>query len=177
MLQNHQFSDRFKQALTDLLPQIKDIQTSQTAYGPVLLSVYEKYLEEVPISIYQLSDGELICLAFLALILAPNELGAFLFCIEEPENFLHPYLIDGLVEVYLQRQRELGPQAAQLLITTHSLHLINNVNIENLLITSKKKGATHISSPKMKKEVQEVLSREELGLGDLFYSGTLEGED
>ncbi|CAI9086276.1 ATP-binding protein [Candidatus Methylacidiphilum fumarolicum] len=46
----------------------------------------------------------LICLAFLALILTPNELGACLFCIEEPENFLHPYLIEGLVEVYLQRQ-------------------------------------------------------------------------
>jgi predicted ATPase len=178
MQKDSQFSTRFKQVVTDLFPHIKDINPVPTVYGPMLL-LNEKYLKRDFIP-NQFSDGELICLTFLALILAPNKFGAPLFCIEEPENFLHPYLIDNLVEIYLQRLREIEQNeqnAAQLLITTHSLHLIDKVNIENLLITSRKEGTTHISPPKHKAEVQEILSRKELGLGELFYSGTLEEED
>ncbi|CAI9086275.1 hypothetical protein A7K93_09020 [Candidatus Methylacidiphilum fumarolicum] len=67
--------------------------------------------------------------------------------------------------------------SSELLITTHSQHLINTVNIEDLLITSRKKGASYISPPKTKAEDQKVLSWKKLGLDELFYSGTLEKED
>jgi len=46
-----------------------------------------------------MSDGELAFLAWTSLILAPKELGAELYLIEEPENHLHPRLIEVMFEL------------------------------------------------------------------------------
>jgi predicted ATPase len=138
------------------------------------MTTREKYLKR-PVNIWHMSDGELIFLAWLSLIFAPASFGAPLFCIEELENHLHPRLLEILVEVVNQRQRELDPKTAQIVVTTHSPYLVDRINIEDLIVLEKSDGATKYTKPSSKAHLKELLVRKELGLGELWYSGALEG--
>jgi len=163
---------RFEQAVKDLLPDISEVLTPPTQMGTTFLMIREKPLRR-PISLWRMSDGTLQFLALLSLIFAPTELGAPLFCVEEPENHLHPRMLESLVELQQQRQRELGSDAAQLIITTHSPHLVDLVTLDDLVVVEKEEGVTRCLRPSSKKHLRDLLEREELGLGDLWYSGAL----
>jgi predicted ATPase len=118
-----------------------------------------------------MSDGELCFLALLSLIFAPAAMGAPLFCVEEPENHLHPRLIETLMEVLAQRQQELGANVAQNIVTTHSPYLVDRAKIDDLIFVEKRKGASVFTRPASKKHLKQLLEQEEVGLGDLWYSG------
>ena len=81
-----------KQAATDVLPDIEEILIPPTQFATTHMLTREKYLKR-PVTIWHMSDGELMFLAWLSLILAPEGFGAALFCVEEPENHLHPRLL------------------------------------------------------------------------------------
>ena len=169
------YSDEFrmiKQAAVDVLPGLEEILTPPTQFATTYLTTREKHLKQ-PISIWRMSDGELKFLALLSVIFAPRALGAPLYCIEEPENHLHPRLLETLVELLTQRQNELGPRAAQIIATTHSPHLVDKVSLDELVVVEKSNGATRFTRPASKKGLKELLEKEELGLGELWYSGAL----
>ncbi len=161
-----------KQVAKDTLPGLEEILTPPTQFSTTYVTTREKHLKQ-PISIWHMSDGEIAFLAWLSLIFAPPSLGAPLFCVEELENHLHPRLLETLIEVFTQRQKELGPQAAQVIITTHSPYLVDRMNIDDLIVVEKSNGATKCTRPASKTHLKELLEREELGLGDLLYSGAL----
>lgn len=165
---------RLRQVATDVLPDLKEILTPPTQFATTYVTTHEKHLKG-PINIWRMSDGAVTFLALLSLIFAPDELGAPLYCIEEPENHLHPRLLETLVEVLTQRQNELGDQAAQIITTTHSPYLVDKLSIDELIVIEKVHGATQFTRPASKKNLRELLEREELGLGDLWYSGALGG--
>jgi predicted ATPase len=161
------------QAAVDAFPDLK------TVFAPVTQSLtatssHEKHLTR-PITLWRMSDGELSFLALLSLIFAPEALGAPLYCIEEPENHLHPRLLETLVELLNQRQNALGSRAAQLIATTHSPYLVDQVDLDDLLVAEKHHGASQYTRPASKSHLRELLEREELGLGDLWYAGALGG--
>lgn len=162
-----------KQVARDVFPELEEILTPPTQFATTYLISREKHLKrDVPI--WQMSDGEIVFLAWLSLIFSP--LGAPLFCIEELENHLHPKLLETLVEVLNQRQKELGTHAAQIIATTHSPYLVDKVNLDDLIVVEKSNGATRCIRPASKIQLKELLEREELGLGELWYSGALSGE-
>jgi predicted ATPase len=163
-----------KQAATDVLPDIEEILIPPTQFATTHMLTRERPLKR-PVSIWRMSDGELMFLAWLSLILAPDDFGAPLFCAEEPENHLHPRLLETLVELHTQRQHELSPHAAQVILTTHSPYLVDRMNLADLIVVERKKGATHYTRPASKSHLKELLEREELGLGELWYSGALGG--
>ncbi|MBI4590039.1 MAG: AAA family ATPase [Candidatus Rokubacteria bacterium] len=165
---------RVKQVAMDVLPGLEEILTPPTQYATTYVATRERYLSR-PVNIWRMSDGELNFLALLSLIFAPESLGSPLYCIEEPENHLHPKLLETLVEVLTQRQNELGSQAAQVVVTTHSAHLVDRMTLDELIVTEKSNGATRCLRPASKKHLKELLEREELGLGELWYSGALGG--
>lgn len=165
---------RTKQVATDVLPDLKEILTPPTQFATTYITTQEKYLKG-PINIWRMSDGELTFLALLSLIFAPEELGAPLYCIEEPENNLHPKLLETLMEVLTQRQSEFGLRAAQIIATTHSPYLVDKVSLDELIVVEKSNGATKFTRPASKKHLRELLEREEVGLGELWYSGALGG--
>ncbi len=165
---------RIKQVATDVLPDLKEILTPPTQFATTYVTTQEKYLKG-PINIWRMSDGELTFLALLSLIFAPEELGAPLYCVEEPENHLHPKLLETLVEVLTQRQSELGLRAAQIITTTHSPYLVDKVSLDELIVVEKSNGATKFTRPASKKHLRELLEREEVGLGELWYSGAKGG--
>ena len=163
-----------KQVAKDSLPGLEEILTPPTQFATTYLTTREKYLKQ-PVNIWHMSDGEILFLAWLSLIFAPTQFGAPLFCVEELENHLHPRLLETLVEVLNQRQQELAPETAQIIVTTHSPHLVDKVNLDDLIVFEKSDGATKYIRPASKSHLRELLEREELGLGDLWYSGALGG--
>lgn len=163
-----------KQVAKDVFPELEEILTPPTQFATTFVSSIEKFLKQ-PIAIGHMSDGEIVFLSWLSLIFAPPTLSAPLFCIEELENHLHPKLLETLVEVLNQRQKELGPHAAQIIVTTHSPYLVDKVNLDDLIVVEKSNGATSYTRPASKTHLKELLEREELGLGELWYSGALSG--
>lgn len=163
-----------KQTACDVFPELGEILTPPTQFATTFMITQEKYLKR-PITIGHMSDGEIVFLAWLSLIFAPSSLGAPLFCIEELENHLHPKLLETLVEVLNQRQKALGLHAAQIIATTHSPYLVDRVELDDLIVVEKINGATVCTRPASKKHLKDLLEREELGLGELWYSGALSG--
>ncbi|MBI5968628.1 MAG: AAA family ATPase [Deltaproteobacteria bacterium] len=163
-----------KQAAKDSLPGLEEILTPPTQFATTYLITKEQNLER-PVTIWHMSDGEILFLAWLSLIFAPAPFEAPVFCVEELENHLHPRLLEILVEVVNQRQKELGPEAAQIIVTTHSPYLVDKVNFDDLIVFEKSNGATKSTRPSSKAHLKELLERKELGLGELWYSGALGG--
>jgi predicted ATPase len=165
---------RIEQVCRDVLPGLVSLFTWPNQQATVSVASTEKYLKR-PVSLWQMSDGQLAFLAFLSLIFGPPDLGASLYCVEEPENHLHPRLIETLMEILKQVQDELGPSgSAQVIATTHSPHLVDQVSLDELIVVEKREGATAVTYPRDKTHLLELLQTEELGLGDLFYSGALQ---
>lgn len=166
---------RIEAVMKDAFPDLESLFTVPTQQSTVFLSSKEKFLQR-QISCVQMSDEQLAFLAFLSLILSPDELGASLHCIEEPENHLHPKLLELLVEI-LRQEHEARPPGnrGQVIVTTHSPYLVDRFKLDELLVVEKRKGATACTRPKNQAHLRELLERKEVGLGDLFYSGALSG--
>jgi len=159
---------KVKAAAADVFPEIEDLFTWPTQQATVFVASKEKHLKR-PISVWQMSDGQLAFIALLSLVYCPTELGTGLYCVEEPENHLHPRLLS-------QVQDELGPErSAQVIVTTHSPHLIDRLGLDDLIVAERGEGATQFTRPSNKQHLRELLAREEAGLGDLYYSGALSG--
>jgi predicted ATPase len=176
MLLQTRYSDMFQRVervCRDVLPDFLKLFSWPTEQGTVMFGSQETFLRR-PVSMWDMSDGELVFIAFLSLIFSPPELGAPLYFVEEPENHLHPRLIKILVELLGQVQDELGPsRSAQLIATTHSPFLVDNVSLDELIVFGRREGATVVTYPRDKAHLRELLERRELGLGDLVYSGAL----
>lgn len=179
---------RIKQVCRDVLPDLaeilfqpveapKNITTSgsqsfvfSSESAKISIGASEAHFKS-PISISRMSDGELAFLALISLILAPAELSPSLLCIEEPENYLHPRLLEILVEVLNQRQAEAG--CPQIILTTHSPLLVDKLSIDELIVAGKVQGATTFTRASSKKRLKDLLAKKEISLGDLWYSGAL----
>ena len=168
--------ERMARVAKDAFPGLERLFTVPTQQGQVFLASQEKHLKG-PISVFQMSDGELAFIALLSLIFSPPELASALYCVEEPENHLHPRLLDTLVEVLKQVQEELSPEnRSQILITTHSPYLIDKFSLDELIVLEKREGATILTRPCDKSHLRDLLQKEEVGLGELYYSGALSGD-
>lgn len=171
-LQTYPDFERIKQVCRDVLPDMAEMLFQPNPSKNISVSTRERYFEgNFPIS--RMSDGELAFAALMSLILAPKSLTPPLLCIEEPENYLHPKLLETVVEVLNQRALESGDRASQIIATTHSPYLVDKLNIEDLVVAEKEKGATKFTRPATKRKLRELLSRKEMGLGELWFSGAL----
>jgi predicted ATPase len=126
-----------------------------------------------------MSDGELSFIAFLSLIYAPDELGGTLFFIEEPENHLHPRLFETLVALERQVRQEVadrGGTPSQIIFTTHSPFVVDQMSLDEIIWVEKRQGETHIVRPDRRHHLRKLVEDEALGLGDLMFAGAL-GEE
>jgi len=166
---------RINEVAKDVLPDIASVFTFPTQQSTVFVASNEKFMK-TPVPVWQMSDGELCFLAWLSLILSPRDLTAPIYFVEEPENHLHPRLIDTLVGLLDQSQLGLGPTTAQVVATTHSLEVVDRSRLEDLIVFERRKGETLATRPREKDHLRELMGREEVGLGDLYYSGALGAE-
>jgi predicted ATPase len=169
---------RIEEVARDVFPEIRRLLTWPTQDGWVYLASQEAGLVR-PTPLFQMSDGELAFIAYLSVIFAPDELRGALFFIEEPENHLHPKLFETLVALLRQVQQEAfegGVQPLQMIFTTHSPHVIDQMKLDEILWVEKRQGETKVIRPNDKPHPRKLVEDETLGLGDLMFAGAL-GEE
>jgi predicted ATPase len=176
-LQAEHYDDSFariQQVLRDTLPQVTGLFNSPTQQSTVALGSHEKHLNR-PVTLAQMSSGELAFIAFLSLIYSPPDRAGTLYCIEDLENYLHPSLIVTLLEVLRQSQEEWQRthDTPQIVMTTHSPLVVDKMKLDEIIFVEKSEGATVCSRPSDKVHLRKLLQNEEVGLGDLVYSGAL----
>ncbi|TFE69328.1 hypothetical protein A7Q09_05400 [Methylacidiphilum sp. Yel] len=175
-LQNRypQSYERILKVIQDLLPVDRILFPPRHQVGFSALSLFERDYSR-PIPMEHVANGVLCLLAFLSLLFGPlmNPQDA-VFLIEEPENHLHPALLEVLVELLTQEQRAKEPRSPQLFATTHSTELLNFLELEDVFLVRKMNGATQLEPADSKDKARELLSRRELSVSDLVYSGALD---
>jgi predicted ATPase len=119
----------------------------------------------------QASYGSIRVLALLALLYETKP--EKLTCIEEIDHGLHPHLFDRLVE-----RLRWASERTQFLIVTHSPALVNRLHASELIVCERdaETGETHMPAidPDDVRIMEEKL-RGKMGLGELWFTGTLGG--
>lgn len=176
-LQAQNYDDSFariQRVLCETLPQVTGIFNSPSLQSTVSLGSRERHLAR-PTTLSQMSAGELAFIAFLSLIYSPLDRSASLLCIEDLENYLHPALIETLLQVLRQAQDEWERQGqeTQILMTTHSPLVVDKMNLDEIVFVENRQGATVCDRPSDKSHLRKLLQDQEIGLGDLVYTGAL----
>ena len=142
--------------------------------SPLLESghAYGKLVEEninFATSSWSISDGILRLLALEAISYFPR---SDTICIEEPENGIHPHLLETVADILKSTSKE-----TQVIISTHSVHLLNylaeRTSLDSIIILWKEKGKTRLESASNIKDINKFLSK--IGFGDLWFSGSIGG--
>jgi len=169
---------RLNEVLRDVYPDVLQIKSHPTGDGKVYLQIVENGLKR-PATVWQMSDGFLALAALLSLIYAPPEQSSEVVCVEEPENHLHPRLLETVVALLRQVQQEAlasNGVSPQILLTTHSPYLVNQLSLDEVIWIEKKDGASKAYRPADKQHLKELIENKDLGLGELMVMGAL-GED
>jgi predicted ATPase len=116
---------------------------------------------------WTLSDGTLRILAILAALHVGQP--PAVLCIEEPENSLHPTVIDCLMSEF----EVAAARGTQVIITTHSPYLLNRVKAASskAFWVDRPQGATRFSPLPGTAQLRKKMSQ--FGLGELLAQGAL----
>ena len=169
---------RINEVLRDLFPDVIQVKTIPSPDAKVHLEFLEKGLRR-PTTVWQASDGLVALAALLSLIYVPAELSATLFCIEEPENHLHPKLLETLVALLRQVRQEIldsKTRLTQIIVTTQSPYLVDQMSLDEIIWIEKKDGQTRAYRPADKEHLRKLVEDKGLGIGDLMFTGAL-GEE
>lgn len=117
----------------------------------------------------EVSDGTIRALALFSTVYDP--LGSLL-AIEEPENSLHTWILQMLVEAC--RMVSVGENAKQIVLTTHSPVLIDRLFPSEVLVVWKEQGQTRLMPLlEMEPGIEESWSEGKIKLSGLLDSGLL----
>lgn len=150
--------------LRSAVDEIESLRSPLTREGKTYIAIKEKHFKSL-FDYYQVSDGTLRFLAHLLVLLSPELEAPNLACFEEPENFVHPRLLELLAEL-------LKKAKTQVIVTTHSPYFIDFVQPEDLIVIEKKEGKT-IARRLRREEVEKFMK--DFSLGELWYSGKIGG--
>lgn len=142
---------------------------------PPLRRVYFTTTEDVEIDGGRVSSGVLLLLFFLVLAHHPNRPKVVM--VEEPENGVHPRRLQYIVELLKKvTTGELGGQATQVIVTTHSPYLLDCINPseDQVLVFSRNEvDGSRVAQPVDEDKMQLFL--DEFRLGEVWYNRQEEG--
>ena len=152
-------------SLKEAIPEIEELLTPLSEDNRVSVAVRESGFKD-KFSFYQISDGTFRLLAYITALKTDAQLLAF----EEPENSVHPWLLEMLIELMKNSDK-------QVIITTHSSKLLDKVNVEDVLVVEKKHGASIFSRIASKKDIEKIKRLLERGvtLGEQWVSNVFGG--
>lgn len=159
--------NKIESLLRDVIPQIEEINTppeKNSSSPQARINLKEKNLDKM-IDYTNISDGTLRLLAFITALNLDSEIITF----EEPENFIHPKLFQTLIDMFKKSDK-------QIILTTHSPYLVNQVKIEQLRLLSRKDNESLVNVPDNFEQAKNML-REGFFLGELWYTGRLDEKD
>lgn len=131
------------------------------------LEWYQKGLPDTPFKAHMLSDGSLRFICLTTLLLQPIRLLPDTILIDEPELGLHPYAITILADVFKQVSEN-----KQLIISTQSVELINELSPEDIIVVDQQDMAStfkRLSSEELKGWLEDY------SVGDLWKQNVLGG--
>lgn len=169
-------SEQHPARLTEILrvlavrvPQLERVDTELLADGRLLLRFKDAPFDEPVLAKYA-SDGTLKLLAYLTVLYDPAP--PPIVGIEEPENFLHPRLLQVLAE-----EARSAAGRSQLLVTTHSPYFVDALRPKELWVLYRDgKGFTRTVRAS---EMAPVVAQADAGglLGSLWMEGYFEAGD
>ncbi|RLI41182.1 hypothetical protein DRO64_07910 [Candidatus Bathyarchaeota archaeon] len=163
-LENRGAFSRLEQAFISCVPEVMEI-IPHIEGGEVEVWLRVRGLSEF-LRPANISDGSLRLLAYIAALYSGGSLVVF----EEPENNIHPHLLETIVD--LARKAP-----CQVIITTHSPYLLDHVKPEEVYVVEKVNAETHVKRLSEMSEIDRVKTFLEEGgsLGEAWYSGMLGG--
>lgn len=123
--------------------------------------------QDVPFKASALSDGTLRFICLTTVLLQPEDFMPATILIDEPELGLHPFAITMLGAMIKSTS-----QQHQIILSTQSVELVNEFDLEDLIVVDKQGGASAFSRP------DEAVLHEWLAdysLGDLWKKNILGG--
>ena len=125
---------------------------------------------DTPFKALMLSDGTLRFMCLVTLLLQPVELMPDTILIDEPELGLHPYAISILADIF--KQVSSGQFPKQLIVSTQSVELINELSPEDVIVVDYEDDASIF-----RRFSQDELSGwlEEYSMGELWKRNILGG--
>lgn len=150
-------------SMRDIVPSIEDIKTDYLHTRTLGLFFKEENTGRYWTS-HEVSDGTLQTLALLVALADPRK---SIIIIEEPENSVHPWILRGLVEKF----KKIGPKRS-VLMTTHSLVLIDLVEPSDIFVVSRVNGETNIEKLcEIDPEVEEGWRNGDYRISDYLDTG------
>jgi predicted ATPase len=133
--------------------------------GKVHLRWFERPYEKEGMSANLLSDGTLKLLCLMAILKTPDP--PSLICIDEPELGLHPDWIKLVAELLQD-----AAARTQVIVATHSPHIVAKLEPEQVIVTEKVEGETHLNQLKTR-DLGNWLK--DFSLAELWLSGEIGG--
>jgi len=158
------YYNRIVKTIRLVAPYFGDFVFKEISPGQTQLLWKERFsdLEFYP---YQFSDGTLRFICLATLLLQPNPPGTII--IDEPELGLHPYALATLAGLLRQ-----ASEATQIIVSTQSRPLVDQLSPQDLLIADRIEGETTLKHPDPK-ELENWLR--EYSLGELWDKNVLGG--
>lgn len=103
----------------------------------VELEWFEAHDPDTPWGPRQLSDGTLRFICLATLLLQPPQFQPDTILIDEPELGMHPYALGVLAALFRQASAE-----RQLIVSTQSVDLVNELEPEDVVVVSRREGAS-----------------------------------
>jgi len=117
----------------------------------------------------EVSDGTVKWLCILVSLFVPF---SKVYLLEEPENFLHPWMQQRLISIMRQQATHDG---TIFLLASHSATVLNAALPDEILVVKQGKQGTEVSALADIESIRKVLAESEFQLGDLWVSGAIGG--
>ncbi len=115
----------------------------------------------------EVSDGTIKWLCLLVSIFVPS---SRTYLLEEPENFMHPWMQQRLVQIM---REESGKKNLTFVVSSHSATILNSTKPDEIVLVNYKGGSSRVSRVENLDELNRFLNESQFGLGDLWISGDL----
>jgi hypothetical protein len=125
--------------------------------------------EEDAFAPQEVSDGTVKWLCILVSLFVPF---SRVYLLEEPENFLHPWMQQRLISIM---REQAGRNKTIFMLASHSATILNSARPEEILIVKQGTRGTEVSAMADLASVKIVLAESDFHLGDLWVSGVIGG--
>ncbi len=163
--EGHPGLDEAVEMLQVMVPTVEKLVSPIYGDGQTYVALKEKGIEK-SVGAWGLSDGTLLALALsVALVVEPLPK---LICLETPEAEIHPSMMESVADML-----EVASKHTQVIVTTQSPYLLDQLPYEQFVIVEKKDGETRLRPLTVEEEDREFFR--EVGVGNAWLSGSIGG--